>query len=231
MNEIKCIEVSNTNCFLLKCKEGYLLIDTGYPNKYKQFIKKLKKLEIDISEIKYILLTHHHYDHAGLACILLKDTRAKLIVHQKAIPLLKKGITEKGKEFNLTIKLIFWVLSLFNDFTYPPVIIREEDYIIKDDDFDLLKEIGIDGVILYTPGHSKDSISVLLSDGKAFVGDAAMDFITTPYPIIIDDINEVYNSWDKLIEYGAKTIYPAHGNPFDAGILISSRRGGIKNDF
>jgi glyoxylase-like metal-dependent hydrolase (beta-lactamase superfamily II) len=32
-------------------------------------------------------------------------------------------------------------------------------------------------VILHTPGHSQDSISVVLADGSAFLGDAAMNFM------------------------------------------------------
>jgi glyoxylase-like metal-dependent hydrolase (beta-lactamase superfamily II) len=49
--------------------------------------------------------------------------------------------------------------------------------VVSSDDFDLLKNIGIEGKILYTPGHLRDSISVVLSDGNAFVGDAAMNFL------------------------------------------------------
>ena len=73
---------------------------------------------------------------------------------------------------------------------------------------------------MYTPGHTEDSISVLLSDGSAIVGDVAMNFLnichTRHSPIYIQDFEEMYGSWKKLIEHGAKTIYPAHGKPFSA---------------
>jgi hydroxyacylglutathione hydrolase len=87
-----------------------------------------------------------------------------------------------------------------------------------------LKDIGIDGKILYTPGHSRDSISVLLSNGSAFVGDVAMNFLRLTgighRPICIEDINTVYASWQRLIEQGAKAIYPSHGKPFSARELV-----------
>ena len=55
--------------------------------------------------------------------------------------------------------------------------LADRDIIIEGDNDEFLKGIGIDGVILHTPGHTRDSISVLLSDGSAFVGDAAMNFL------------------------------------------------------
>ncbi|MCK4421507.1 MBL fold metallo-hydrolase [candidate division WOR-3 bacterium] len=218
-----CVRISVINCFLLEARDGYLLIDTGYRGGYEQFIKGLKKIEIDISEIRYILLTHHHCDHTGLAAQLLKDTGAKLIVHKASIPLLEKGATKMGRGVNLLIKIVMSAFSFFSVSTFSPVTICEEDYIVDGDDADLLKEIGIDGIILYTPGHTEDSISVLLSDGSAFVGDVAVNFIITPYHIIIDDIDDVHNSWERLIKHGAKTIYPAHGKPFGIERLVACK--------
>ena len=88
------------------------------------------------------------------------------------------------------------------------------------DDYDLLKSLGVDGKILYTPGHSQDSISVILSNGRAFVGDVAMNFLRLTgighHPIFIEDINMVHGSWQRLIEQGGKRIYPSHGKPFSA---------------
>jgi hydroxyacylglutathione hydrolase len=107
-------------------------------------------------------------------------------------------------------------------------MLKEDDYIINGDDSEILTKIGIDGKILHTPGHTEDSISVLLSDGKAFVGDAAMNFMNIcrikHRPIFVQDIEEVYKSWEKLAEYGAKTIYPAHGKPFSVEELFSHKR-------
>jgi glyoxylase-like metal-dependent hydrolase (beta-lactamase superfamily II) len=92
------------------------------------------------------------------------------------------------------------------------------------DDAQVLKTIGIDGKILHTPGHTYDSISVLLSDGRAIVGDAAMNilsFCQIKYrPILLQDMDWVFESWRKLIEHGARHIYPARGNDFPAPKLI-----------
>jgi len=103
------------------------------------------------------------------------------------------------------------------------VRLADRDIIIEGDNDEFLKGIGIDGVILHTPGHTRDSISVLLSDGSAFVGDAAMNFLRWTgvghRPIYIEDIDIVYESWRKLRERGARVIYPSHGNCFSAAKL------------
>jgi glyoxylase-like metal-dependent hydrolase (beta-lactamase superfamily II) len=60
---------------------------------------------------------------------------------------------------------------------------------------------------------------VLCDDGTAFVGDAAMNslnFAGARYrPIYYNDLEQTYNSIKKIIASGAKTIMPAHGEPFD----------------
>ena len=79
------LKLAFTNCYLLRCDLGFLLIDTSYPNQYQRFVKLLGKLDIDIKDIKYVLLTHHHDDHAGFAAEIIHNARATLIVHQEAL--------------------------------------------------------------------------------------------------------------------------------------------------
>lgn len=97
------------------------------------------------------------------------------------------------------------------------MMLEEGDIILTGDDSEALEQIGIGGKILHTPGHSRDSISVTLSDGSAFVGDVAMNFLRITgighRPIYIEDIDTVYGSWQTLIEQGARVIYPSHGEP------------------
>jgi glyoxylase-like metal-dependent hydrolase (beta-lactamase superfamily II) len=67
------------------------------------------------------------------------------------------------------------------------------------------------------------SVSVLLDSGEVFVGCLAMNLfplrLNPGLPIWGDDIQLVKNSWRKLFEMGAKTVYPAHGEPFPAQVM------------
>jgi len=220
-----------TQCYLLKCTGGYLLIDTSYPGYYSQFEKKLANLGVATSDIKYLLLTHHHDDHAGFAAELVRCTGCRVIAHRNALSALKQGKYEgTAKPVNRRIEIVVTFYALFHrgEGNFPPLKLTERDIVIDGDNDDFLKGIGIDGVILHTPGHTttRDSISVLLSDGSAFVGDAAMNFLRWTgvghRPIYIEDINTVYESWWKLRERGARVIYPSHGRPFSATKLVAS---------
>jgi glyoxylase-like metal-dependent hydrolase (beta-lactamase superfamily II) len=70
----------------------------------------------------------------------------------------------------------------------------------------LLERIGILGEILHTPGHSDDSVSLLLDDGSAFTGD-----LTHPELTWEDNAALVAASWRSLRERGAVRVYPGHG--------------------
>src|SRR5512132_717780 len=57
----------STNYYLLDAKAGKLLIDCGWPGTLPKFMAELKRKGISSKEIKYLLVTHFHPDHAGLA--------------------------------------------------------------------------------------------------------------------------------------------------------------------
>jgi len=178
------------------------------------------------SKIKYLFLTHHHDDHAGFAAELVRSIGCQVIAHRNALLPLKQGKSEgTDNPVNRPIRIVLAFYTLFHrEYAFPPLTLTDRDILIDGDNDSLLKGIGIDGVILHTPGHTSDSISVLLSDGSAFVGDAAMNFLRWTgvgrRPIVIEDIDTVYESWRKLRERGARLIYPSHGRPFSAKRLV-----------
>jgi glyoxylase-like metal-dependent hydrolase (beta-lactamase superfamily II) len=223
----KFLRLRFTTIYFLECSNGYLQIDTGYHNEYGTFLRKLRDLGITLPEIKYLLLTHHHDDHVGFAQELLKNSKARLIVHKNAVPFLETGGTpEEWHYLNWCIRIVVTLFSSIHSHEYQLVQIRDTDFIVEGDS-GLLRRIGIDGEIVHTPGHSVDSISVV-SGEDAFVGDLAMNFLNfcriRYRPIIIQNIEDVYRNWELLAEKGVKTIYPAHGSPFSVDELIRARK-------
>jgi len=218
-----------TKCYLLKCTDGYLLIDTGYKHKFRKFIREIHRVGVKIVDIKYILLTHHHDDHAGFVAEMRTYTNARLIIHEESAPALRKGESENTMQpINRRIKKLFPIFRLLHpDFKFPQVFLKEDDILIAKNDDEMLRTIGIHGQILMTPGHSHDSMSVLMDDGSAFVGDLAMNFLKWTgiryRPIYYENIGQVFDNWKKVVDAGAKTIYPAHGKPFPAVKLIASK--------
>jgi glyoxylase-like metal-dependent hydrolase (beta-lactamase superfamily II) len=87
-----------------------------------------------------------------------------------------------------------------------------------------LNAYGIPGVVIHTPGHTAGSVSVLLDDGRALIGDLAMNGLPSlsfrpRLPIVAQDLPQLARSWRLLCEAGATIVYPGHGAPFPAQSL------------
>jgi ribonuclease/clavin/mitogillin len=82
----------------------------------------------------------------------------------------------------------------------------------------VLADVGIAGEIVHTPGHSDDSVTLLLDDGSAFTGD-----LTPPALVGEHDASIVAESWRLLQERGATRVYPGHGpvRPMPADATLS----------
>ena len=219
------MSLSQTSCYLLKAKDGHLLIDCGNLYDKKAFLSNIRKFGIAITDINYLFLTHHHNDHCGLLTFLLSvNPKIQVIMSRKCSEYLKAGSHFKHINEHYSNNMLRHIISAYSKLgkhseSFDPYFKRDEDLIIDCDNDIILPELGIDGKILFVQGHTKDSISIVLGN-VAFVGDAArnmMNFTGTPYqPILLYDLEECYKSWNKLIEAGAKIIYPAHGRPFTA---------------
>lgn len=214
MNDFVIIKTMSTNNYIIKGDKACLLIDAGMGDKYDSFKKRIEKKGINMRDIKYVLLTHHHSDHNAYLNPLREEYGTKIIVHKNEVEDLKNGRNKLGTYrqtvmINLTRKLLANLIKP----DFDPVVIGDNDIVIKDDDNDLLRnELGIDAKIIHTPGHTMGSISVVMND-IAFVGDSVMNFIvSSPYPMLYEDETLVFKSWKKLIDNGVRFVYPAHGD-------------------
>ena len=218
--------------YLIPCEGGYFQIDTGLPNQYPNYRKKLSHLDIEIHEIRWLLLTHHHVDHTGFAAALLKDSEAGLIAHDCGRLFLKNGtISNAIRPINPAVRIFFapiiGILSRYQHPIFPPIHPPDKSIFITDDSLDVFANFGFQGNLIHTPGHTSDSISLILKDGTAFCGDALMNnplfqlLGTCHQPFIVESKSDALQSWKKLLANGALRFYPAHGRPVTAEKLAS----------
>ena len=207
-------------CYLIR-EEGVIMIDGGPPKKLKAFQKFIGGIPIRPEDIRLIVLTHGDFDHVGSAGEIRSLTGAKIAIHEndretfeKALHHFPTGTTAWGRFLRFILNPVTTVL-----FKFPG---EKADIVLDNSDYPL-HDFGINGRIVYTPGHTSGSVSVLLESGDAFVGCLAhnnLPFRLKPgLPIFADDIEEVKRNWKRVIERGAKTIYPAHGDPFPVEII------------
>jgi metallo-beta-lactamase class B len=71
------------SAWAIKTSNGVVLIDTLHEPHVDQLIANLRKIGVDLADIKYVLITHGHFDHAGGAAKLKPLlTNAKFVMTQ-----------------------------------------------------------------------------------------------------------------------------------------------------
>ena len=215
MTQIIPCQAGINTCYILKDK-GVVLVDAAIPGSTMSFSRLLASHKILPEEIQLIIPTHGDFDHAGGAKELKELTGAKIVMHEKDKDMLEEsrfhwpdGVTAWGK-ISRTMMIPFVKRMV----KFPA---EKVDIVIGDGGLSL-KEYGIPGEIVYTPGHTYGSISVILNSGDAFVGCLAhnrLPFVRKPkLPIYAKDLGLLKESWLKVINMGAVTIYPGHGKAF-----------------
>ena len=71
------------------------LIDAGFPDD-ESFNTRMEWLRsVPDLKLKYIVITHHHFDHSSGAVKLRDATGAKIVMHKDEEPILKRSATEE----------------------------------------------------------------------------------------------------------------------------------------
>lgn len=197
------------NLFLIKCNNGYILVDTGQPNGQNKIGKLLNNKKINPKDIKLIIITHAHQDHTANVVYFKKISGAKILIHEAEKEAFEKGSNSPTVPYNLLGKFFSKIIKEAKiDVTKADIIINNEFS---------LEEYGIKGKIIPTPGHTKGSLSVIVND-IIIVGDLIMGgFIKAKQagiPFILTNKDNIIKSLKKLISYNPQTIYAGHGGPF-----------------
>lgn len=216
---VHTIPLGVDNCYLIE-SDNCVLVDGGVSGKSRAFLKGLAALGIAPSRIGLIILTHAHWDHIGSARALVELTGAKLAIHTHERCIVEHGLKSMPPAVTPWGRVFGAILRAFLPFiTIAPARV---DIALGDDGLSL-EPYGIRGQVVYTPGHSRGSVSIVLDTGEAFVGDMAMNGLPLTWrpslPIFAEDIETVKESWMKLLKLGVTTIFPAHGRPFPASVM------------
>lgn len=217
------------NNWIYPIDRGYVLIDTGYENGFERLKKKLAALNINIQQILYIFLTHAHDDHAGYLNEMLSECPdTQIVMSGRALEGLYRG--QNSFRGGCTSRLAlgfcsFMKLAGKGGHLFPKLRQEYQCKCIQVSERNRKQvEFLLQGKIIDTPGHTADSISLLLRDGSLFCGDAAMNGLPSLHRITIwvEDKTAFLKSWETIIAFRPKIIYPGHGKPFEYGELIAN---------
>jgi metallo-beta-lactamase class B len=79
------------NVALIRTSAGLILIDGGVPQGVPDIEAKIRQLGLSIKQVKLILSTEPHYDHAGGIAALARDSGATVIASAPAAAVLRQG--------------------------------------------------------------------------------------------------------------------------------------------
>lgn len=198
------------NAYLLINNQEAFLIDTGHKKSFPELEKNLKKV-IDGQLIHYLILTHTHYDHCQNAASIKKNWGAEIIVSNKEAEYLKKGSTPLPKGTNL---FTCFLSNLGNRYATSWYLYKPA---IPDIEINGSYSINESIKLISTPGHSRGSLTVVIKDQYAIVGDAMFGSLKgSIFPHFANDGKQLFNTWKILLNNtNCHTFLPGHGKPLN----------------
>jgi ribonuclease/clavin/mitogillin len=195
MPNVGVITLRSTHFYLIDCRGGKLMYEAGWVGQMRALLSRLRAYGVAPAEIKYVMYSHNHPDHADLVQEVKQTCGARLLIHEVQVP----------------------HLSWLEDFharkgePYVPIRVERTDLVVRGANPRIPEVIGLGGYVVPTPGHGADHITLVLDDGKAFTGDLHRPNLTG-----FENYPTIQQCWRTLLALGARTFYPAHGEPFGA---------------
>ncbi|GAN00155.1 metallo-beta-lactamase precursor [alpha proteobacterium U9-1i] len=210
---------TNVSSYLITTDDGHFLIDGGFAQSAPQIIANVAALGFDIADVKYLLNTHAHNDHAGGLARLQRASGATMAASPADRVALQAGRVGYGPSA---------------DWAFPPVRV---DRVIADGDTLTLGGVTLTAIVM--PGHTAGCTSWMMdvagADGaqhRAFfhcsstVGGQSLS--PPDYPTIVEDFRATFA---RVRTLQADILLPNHGNFIDLPALRARQIAGDANAF
>jgi hydroxyacylglutathione hydrolase len=205
------------NAHLILGPQGCVLVDAGLPGSESRIKKALAKHRLSFGDIKLIVITHAHVDHAGSAASIRELSGAPILAH-------KDDASHFSRETPMTFCPTGWFGRLFikTRLMFESYVGFRPDILLSNDEVIDLDRYGISGIVKHSPGHTAGSISVELSTRDALVGDLISSGILlggiartkhAKRPPFEDDPHAVGQALQRLVDAGMQRFYMGHGGP------------------
>ncbi len=202
------IRLLASEAYLLVGPAGLALVDCGAFLDAPLIRARLRALGHTLDDLRLILLTHVHYDHAAGLLALRPNGRLCLAAH----PLAEERLCGRHPPVPPAHKLAGRLrLGPFRPFL-PHLPFPDLPVDLPLEDGADLSPYGLPATVLHTPGHTPESLTLLLDDGRAFVGDLLVERWgrLVPQPSYIEDEAAFRSSLEHLREHRPRLIYSGH---------------------
>ncbi len=195
---------------VLRGPAGVALIDPGPASTWPRLKAELAGRGVALADVRAVLLTHIHLDHAGASGTLARECpRATIYVHARGAP----HLADPSKLLQSAARLYGdQMSSLWGDVAaVPPAQIRALD------GGEHLEVVGRQVDVAYTPGHASHHVSYLdTASGVAFAGDTAGirrgsgRYLMPPTPPPDIDLEQWNESLQRLRAWAPSGLFVTH---------------------
>jgi len=222
-------EVGLVNTYLIK-NEPYTLVDAGagIVEARESLVSQLKKLKVNIENIKRVILTHSHLDHSGQALYIREVSGADIFIHpyeQKKLAGENTFLKERKKILKGTGTPEEVWEEIFRDIDYSEQPVLKESEVVHVDEGYIFEFDGGKLETLHMPGHATGHICLYDSGESNFLsGDFLLPHIT-PNPIVEQDpekpgqrvrtLRQYLSGLERLEKMQIARVWPGHGEAID----------------
>jgi glyoxylase-like metal-dependent hydrolase (beta-lactamase superfamily II) len=215
------ISMGGVNAFLLApsdvegLDQGELtLIDTGLPKSEDKIVAAIEHIGKKVSDLRHIIVTHCHPDHAGSVAALKRMSGARVYMHPIDAAMVQKG--ETGRPMTpapgLARRLMYALFIPKKPVPIEPCAIDQE---INDG-----TELPIAGGLkaFHVPGQCAGQVALLWPRRRLlFAADACANMPNFGYAIGYESLEDAKQSLRKLAALDFDTAVFGHGNPIKSG--------------
>ncbi|MFZ0928942.1 MAG: MBL fold metallo-hydrolase [Syntrophobacteraceae bacterium] len=178
--------------YLIKFGQESALVDAGCGLAMERLFANIRKCGTDPQRIKYLLITHCHYDHTGGAAELKRRIGLDIVAHELDAPFLEKGDNR--------VTAANWYGAKLEPFRVDRKLAGSSDDIMLG---------GRKIEVLHAPGHSPGSVVYLAeSDGLKVI--FAQDVHGPIEPSFLSNRKDYDKSLKMLLEIGADILCEGH---------------------
>jgi hydroxyacylglutathione hydrolase len=207
MNGVIPVSLGMVKAFILIGNRP-VLVDTGTAGNARRILAGLERQGVKPEDVGLVLITHAHTDHYGSLAELRKTIPAPVAVHRLDAESLRTGTGQptrrKGQD------------EVTDRPRGKPSTGVEPDVLV-DDELDL-RAYGVAGRVIWTPGHTRGSLSVMPESGEAVVGDLVLPrFMAFGPPAIAfwaASREDSLASIRKVLALKPSIILTSHGGPW-----------------
>ena len=204
MNKVTRINCKTDNCYIVSKGNDAILVDTCSAEGYEKVLEECSRYNM-----RLIVLSHPHFDHAENAARLSKHFGIPVACHEADLEIFESYDRQPLKSWGIVGKVILdaSLKLLRNTNVEKP----ENLFTVKEGDD--LSSYGVDARIIELPGHTNGSIGVDVDSKDLIVGDALDNWISPATGHLYCDLEAIKKTADKIKSLGDRTLYYGHGKP------------------